>query len=222
MATMTASYADKIQNSIAHLPSGGTMIVPDVSWEDYQQLVAEANNQNGVRLTFAQGNLEIMSPLPVHEKYKEFLLRLMDRLSTLMGFDLESLGSTTFNQEWLDNGVEPDTCFYIQNAAKIIGKNRIDLAVDPPPDIAVEIDISHRSTTKLKIYEELRVPEIWLYDERKLQILWLSETGYIDSPTSQSFPFLTSEALTQFLERSKTEGQGAVLRAFREWVKTKI
>ena len=222
MATMTASYADKIQNSIAHLPSGGTMIVPDVSWEDYQQLVAEANNQNGVRLTFAQGSLEIMSPLPIHEKYKEFLLRLMDRLSTLMGFDLESLGSTTFNQEWLDNGVEPDTCFYIQNAAKIIGKNRIDLAVDPPPDIAVEIDISHRSTTKLKIYEELRVPEIWLYDEQKLQILLLTETGYADSPTSQSFPFLTSEALTQFLERSKTEGQGAVLRVFREWVKTKL
>ena len=198
------------------------MIVPDVSWEDYQQLVAEANKQNGVRLTFAQGSLEIMSPLPIHEKYKEFLLRLMDRLSTLMGFDLESLGSTTFNQEWLDNGVEPDTCFYIKNAAKIIGKNRIDLAVDPPPDIAVEIDISHRSTTKLKIYEELRVPEIWLYDEQKLQILLLTETGYADSPTSQSFPFLTSEALTQFLERSKTEGQGAVLRVFREWVKTKL
>ena len=163
-----------------------------------------------------------MSPLPIHEKYKEFLLRLMDRLSTLMGFDLESLGSTTFNQEWLDNGVEPDTCFYIKNAAKIIGKNRIDLAVDPPPDIAVEIDISHRSTTKLKIYEERLVPEIWLYDEQKLQILLLTETGYADSPTSQSFPFLTSEALTQFLERSKTEGQGAVLRVFREWVKTKL
>ena len=222
MATMTASYADVIKNSIAHLPSGGTMIVPDVSWEDYQQLVAEANKQNGVRLTFAQGSLEIMSPLPIHEKYKEFLLRLMDRLSTLMGFDLESLGSTTFNQEWLDNGVEPDTCFYIKNAAKIIGKNRIDLAVDPPPDIAVEIDISHRSTTKLKIYEERLVPEIWLYDEQKLQILLLTETGYADSPTSQSFPFLTSEALTQFLERSKTEGQGAVLRVFREWVKTKL
>ncbi len=222
MATLTASYADVIKNSIARLPLGGTMIVPDVSWEDYQQLVAEANNQNGVRLTFAQGNLEIMSPLPVHEKYKEFLLRLMDRLSTLMGFDLESLGSTTFNQEWLDYGVEPDTCFYIQNAAKIIGKNRIDLAVDPPPDIAVEIDISHRSTTKLKIYEELGVPEIWLYDEQKLQILLLTETGYANSPTSQSFSFLTSEALTQFLERSKTEGQGAVLRVFREWVKTKL
>ena len=222
MATLAASYADVIKNSIAHLPLGGTMIVPDVSWDDYQQLVAGVNNQKGLRITFAQGNLEITSPLPVHEKYKEFLLRLMDRLSTLRGFDLESLGSTTFNQEWLDNGVEPDTCFYIQNAAKIIGKNRIDLAVAPPPDIAVEIDISHRSTTKLKIYEELRVPEIWLYDEQKLQILLLTETGYVDSPTSQSFPFLTSEALTQFLERSKTEGQGAVLRAFREWVKTKI
>ena len=222
MTTMIASYVDKIQNSIDHLPTGGTIIVPDVSWDNYQQLVAEVNNQTGVRLTFDRGSLEIMSPLPVHEKYKEFLLRLMDRLSTLMGFDLESLGSTTFNQEWLDNGVEPDTCFYIKNAAKIIGKNRIDLAVDPPPDIAVEIDISHRSTTKLKIYEELRVPEIWLYDEQKLQILLLTETGYADSPTSQSFPFLTSEALTQFLERSKTEGQGAVLRVFREWVKTKL
>ena len=222
MTTMTLSYADVIKNSIVHLPAGGTMIVPDVSWDNYQQLVTELNNQNGVRLTFDKGSLEIMSPLPIHEKYKEFLLRLMDRLSTLMNFELESLGSTTFNQEWLDNGVEPDTCFYIQNASKIIGKNRIDLAIDPPPDIAVEIDISHRSTTKLKIYEELKVPEIWLYDEQQLHIFLLSENGYIDSPTSQSFPFLTSEALTRFLEQSKTQGQGAALKAFREWVKTKL
>ena len=222
MATMTVSYASVIKKSIDHLPIGGTMIVPDVTWDNYQQLVTELDHQNGVRLTFDKGSLEVISPLPIHEKYKDFLLRLMDRLSILIGIDFESLGSTTFNQEWLKNGVEPDTCFYIQNAAKIIGKNRIDLAIDPPPDIAVEVDISHRSTTKLKIYEELKVPEIWLYDEQQLQILWLGDDGYFDSPTSKSFPFLTSEALTGFLEQSKTEGQGAALRAFSVWVKTQL
>ena len=159
MTTMIASYVDKIQNSIDHLPTGGTIIVPDVSWDNYQQLVAEVNNQTGVRLTFDRGSLEIMSPLPVHEKYKEFLLRLMDRLSTLMGFDLESLGSTTFNQEWLDNGVEPDTCFYIQNAAKIIGKNRIDLAAPDlqPGSFAVPGAIENRIRVwRLRIGRVLR------------------------------------------------------------------
>ncbi len=222
MATMTASYADILKNSITHLPVGGVLLMQDVPWVDYVELIGGMENQNGLRITYLKGGLEIMSPLPNHEKYKELLSDLARLISDETGVALEKLGSTTFNQEWLDNGVEPDTCFYIQNADKIIGKNRIDLAVDPPPDIAVEIDISHRSTTKLKIYEELRVPEIWLYDEQHLQILLLTEAGYVDSLTSQSFPFLTSEALTQFLERSKTEGQGAVLRAFREWVKTKI
>jgi Uma2 family endonuclease len=222
MATMTVSYASVIKKSIDHLPLGGTMIVPDVTWENYQQLVEELDHQNGVRLTFDKGSLEIISPLPIHEKYKEFLIRLMDRLSILMNFDLESLGSTTFNQEWLNNGVEPDTCFYIQNASKVIGKDRIDLAVDPPPDIAVEVDISHHSTTKLKIYEELKVPEIWLYDNLNLKIFILGENGYIASSSSSSFPFLTSEALTRFLEQSKTQGQGAALQSFLEWVKTKL
>ncbi len=216
------NFANEIKFVIDRLPIGSTMLVPDVPWSDYQQLVEKMDQQNGLRLTFDQGNLEIMSPLPIHEKYKEFLIRLMDRLSILMNFDLESLGSTTFNQEWLNNGVEPDTCFYIQNASKIIGKDRIDLAVDPPPDIAVEVDISHHSTTKLKIYEELKVPEIWLYDNTNLKIFILGENGYVDSPSSSSFPFLTGEALTRFLEQSKTQGQGAALQSFLEWVKTTL
>ena len=222
MTTMTLSYADVIKNSIDHLPAGGVLLMQNVQWDDYAELVEGMNGQNGLRITYLKGGLEVMSPLPNHEKYKELLSDLARLISYETGIALEKLGSTTFNKEWLYNGVEPDTCFYIQNASKIIGKNRIDLAVDPPPDIAVEIDISHRSTTKLKIYEELKVPEIWLYDEQQLHIFLLSENGYIASPTSQSFPFLTSEALTHFLELSKTLGQGAALKAFREWVKTNL
>jgi Uma2 family endonuclease len=222
MATMTVSYANVIKNSIAHLPAGGVLLMQDVNWDDYVELIGKMEKQNGLRITYFNGGLEVMSPLPNHEKYKELLSDLARLISDETGIALEKLGSTTFNQEWLANGVEPDTCFYIQNADKIIGKNRIDLAVDPPPDIAVEVDISHHSTTKLKIYEELKVPEIWLYDEQRLQILVLSKNGYLDSPVSASFPFLTSEALTRFLEQSKTQGQGAALKAFREWVKTKL
>ena len=126
-----------------------------------------------------------MSPLPIHEKYKEFLLRLVDRLSIVLEFDLESLGATTFDQEWLEKGVEPDTCFYIANAARIIGKERIDLNVDPPPDIAVEVDITNPSISKLSLYEEMGVPEVWLYNGKLLRIFLLSDAGYLESAQSQ-------------------------------------
>ena len=85
-----------------------------------------------------------------------------------------------------------------------------------------QVDITHPSIRKLPIYEGMRVPEVWLYDECRLQIWLLSENGYVASANSLSFPFLTSEALTQALEQSKTKGQSQVLRAFRKWLKAQL
>ena len=215
MATQTLSYLD----AIAHLPAGGTLILNDVPWEEYEQLLSDLGDGYGVRISYDQGRLEVMSPSSFHEMYKDLVSYIARFLTLEVGLPFESRGSTTFKQKLSGKGAEPDTCFYIQNSARIIGKRQIDLTVDPPPDIIVEIDVSHESTRKFRFYASLGVPEVWRYDEQRLHIYRLTEDGYVEIPASLSFPLLTSNALSQFLEQSKTEGQAAALSSFREWLR---
>jgi Uma2 family endonuclease len=216
MTTQAINYLDAIE----HLPAGGTLILTDVSWEEYQQLLADLGDGYGVRISYDDGRLEIMSPSMKHEKRKDLISYLARTIADEMDVTLESCGSTTFKQEQLAKGAEPDTCFYVQNASRIIGKEEIDLSIDPPPDIIVEVDISHESTGKFTLYAALGVPEIWRYDGKQVQIFHLSEQRYVDMPASFSLPILTSDALARFLEQSKTEGQSATLRSLREWLRS--
>lgn len=216
MIAVATDYLD----AIAHLPAGGTLIFQHVPWKEYEELLEDLSAGYRARIYYDHGRMEIMMPLPVHEKYKEFVVRLMQVLTDELVLDCESLGSTTFKYEdWLQ-GLEPDTCFYVQNAAHVIGVERFDPSLPPPaPDIAVEIDITSESLSRFHTYAALGVPEIWRYDERQVEIYHLTETGYVQAAASRAFPFLTAAVLLQFLERSQTEGQSATLRAFREWVK---
>jgi Uma2 family endonuclease len=215
MMTPTATYLDAIE----HLPAGGTLILPDVSWEDYEQLLTELGEGYGVRVNYDQGRLEIMSPSAKHEKYKELIAYLARAIADETGRDLESFGSTTFKQQRSAKGAEPDTCFYIQHAAQVAGKDLIDLSADPPPDIIVEVDVAHSSLGKFAFYARLGVPEIWRYDEQQAHIYHLTEQDYAEAEASRAFPFLTRAALSHFLARSKAEGQSAILRSFRQWVR---
>ncbi|MHC5742667.1 MAG: Uma2 family endonuclease, partial [Nostoc sp.] len=107
---------------------------------------------------------------------------------------------------------------YIQNHAQMIGKERIDLRVDPPPDLAIEVDVT--SKTQLDAYEALRVPELWRYENGKLQINILQGGKYIESEISSTFPNLPIvEEIPRFVEQSRTLGRSPTLRAFRQWVK---
>ncbi len=222
MTTLTLNQTEAIKNSLAKMLPGESILWRNVTWREYKQLTEELTAWPGKRLTYDRGSLEIMSPLAKHEQYKELLSAIGRLISYETEIDVECLGSTTFTEAWLDKGAEPDTCFYVANTAAIIGKRRIDLNTDPPPDIAVEVDISSPSIRKLPIYEEMRVPEVWLYDEQKLRIFLLGENGYDESPVSKSFSLITSEALTQALEQSKTQGQTAVLRKFRTWLRERL
>ena len=118
-------------------------------------------------------------------------------------------------------GVEPDDSFYIQNHAQMIAKERIDLTVDPPPDLAIEVDVT--SKTQLDTYEALRVPELWRYENGKLQINILQDAKYIESEISSTFPNLPIvEEIPRFVEQSRTLGRSPTLRAFRQWVRKQI
>jgi Uma2 family endonuclease len=214
------AVATDYREAIAHLPAGGTLIFQHVPWEEYEDLLEDLGAGYRARICYDHGRLEIMMPLPIHERQKEFISHLLRALADELELDLEGLGSTTYKYEaWLQ-GLEPDTCFYIQNAARVIGVERFDPnSPPPPPDIAVEIDITSESLTRFHIYANLSVPEIWRYDEQRVQIYHLTGTDYVEAKASRTFPFLTGDVLFQLLERSKTDGQTATLRDFRQWVK---
>lgn len=216
MSTETVDYLD----AIAHLPAGAILRLPSVSWEEYEALLSDLTEWPGMRVSYDDGKVEIMSPSPEHEEYKEFVLRLVQVLSDESGITLETRGSATYRQKRLMKGAEPDTCFYVQNASRIIGKRTIDLEVDPPPDVVVEIDMTNESLSKFNIYAAFGVPEIWRYDGQQAHIYQLANQTYAEMTASRAFPALTAIALTEFIEQSKTQGQTAALIAFRQWWKS--
>jgi Uma2 family endonuclease len=159
-------------------------------------------------------------PLPTHEFIKAFIADLVRALTDELDLEMIGMGSTTFSyREWLQ-GLEPDTCFYMQNAERIRGVRRFDPAVPPPaPDLAVEVDITSESLSRFATYANLGVPEIWRYADNGIEMYHLTEEGYVAGTASKAFPFLTTEALNQFLLRSETESQRDLLREIRAWVK---
>lgn len=160
--------------------------------------------------------LEIMSPSPEHEAYNRSIALLVEAVAEELSIDVYDLGSTTFRSEDLERGFEPDSCFYIRNEERVRGKNRIDLTVDPPPDLVIEVDITSPSINKLPIYARLEVPEVWRYDGKNLEILKLEDNGYVEVSESAALPSLTSSVLAGLVERSKSLRRTVWLREVRE------
>jgi len=204
-------------NAIAHLPAGATLRLPSVTWEEYETLLADLTNWPAMRVSYDDGKMEIMSPSHEHEEYKEFIYSLARIISEESGITLETRGSATYRQKRLRKGAEPDTSFYVQNAAHIIGKRTIDLETDPPPDVVVEIDTTNESLSKFSIYAVFGVAEIWRYDGERAYLYQLTGQAYVEANASLAFPSLTARALADFIAQSKTQGQTAALVAFRHW-----
>lgn len=199
------------------VPPGQQLIMTDVSWLMYEQLLEELGEKRGSRINYSEGVLEIMVPLPEHEDDKVIIADLVKVLLEELDIEFRSLGSTTFKSESMQRGIEADDCFYIENEAAIRGKKRIDLNIDPPPDIALEIDITSR--TRFDNYEVLGVGELWRFNGKELQINILQSGRYIQVNESPHFPgFALSEVIPRYLERSKSEGRNKIIKAFRKWV----
>ena len=192
------------------------VLLSNVSWETYERLLEDHRDSSAPRFTFDRGALEIMSPSPEHEKFNRRIAQLVLAFAEEMGLESEDLGSTTFRREDLERGFEPDSCFYIQNEARIRGKDRIDLAVDPPPDLVIEVDITSPSINKLPIYAQLGVPEVWRYDGEKLEILKLRDDGYVEVSESAALPSLKGSVLAGLIELSKSLRRTVWLREVRQ------
>jgi Uma2 family endonuclease len=203
------------------VPPGQRVLLRDVSWQEFEAILEDLGEHRAVRLAYDRGTLEIMTPLPEHEDNKEIIGDLVKALLEELDIEFRSLGSTTFKNEEMAQGIEPDQCFYIQHEAAIRGKKRLDLTVDPPPDLTLEIDVTSR--THPSIYEALKVPELWRFDRGKLQINVWREGNYVTSQDSSIFSGLSlTEIIPRYLEQSKTVGRNAMIRAFRAWVREQI
>lgn len=204
-----------------NVPPGQRVLLTDVTWQEFETILQELGEHRAARIAYDRGVLEIMAPLPEHEDDKEIIGDLVKALLEELEIEFRSLGSTTFKNQIMLQGIEPDQCFYIENESKIRGKKRLDLTQDPPPDLALEIDVTSR--THPSIYAALKVPELWRFEKGKLQINLLQNDSYVVSEQSKNFPDLPlAEVLPKYLEQSKTAGRNSVIRAFRRWVREQI
>jgi Uma2 family endonuclease len=204
---------------IVKSPAEQRVVLHNVSWETYERLLAEHADSSAPRFAYDRGELEIMSPNPEHERANRRIAQLVLAVADEVGITAEDLGSTTFRREDLERGFEPDSCFYMRNEEAIRGKDRIDLTVDPPPDLVIEVDITSPSLDKLSIYARMGIPEVWRYDGRKVSVLILGGEGYAETARSVALWPLTSEILSRFIEESKTLERRAWMRKVREWAR---
>ncbi len=198
---------------------GQHVILRGVHWKTYERLLADFQDSHAVHFAYDRGVLEIMVLSTKHEEPNRAIAFLVELLALEMNLNIRNLGSTTFTREDLDRGFEPDTCFYIQNVARVKGKEEIDLAVDPPPDLVIEVDISHPSLDKLPIYAAVGVPEIWRYDGQHTTIYTLENETYRPQADSKALPGLTSAVLAQFIAESKTLDRLDWVQRIRAWAR---
>ncbi|MDC0833808.1 Uma2 family endonuclease [Geitlerinema sp. CS-897] len=200
---------------------GHQLLLEDIDWKQFENILSELGEHRASRLSYSNGLLEIMVPLPEHENAKEIISDIIKILLNIRGLNYDSLGSTTLKNERMNRAVEPDACFYIQNQAAVIGKKRLDLRTDPPPDLAVEIDITYR--TQLDNYQVIGVPELWRYSRQGLQISVLQNREYIESNSSLIFPDIPIiELVNRYVQQSQISGSSQAIQSFRNWVQENL
>jgi Uma2 family endonuclease len=216
----TISKAENLVEMIERMPSESVLTQHGVSWDEYEELLETVGDASGLRISYDDGRLQIMTLSQRHERYSTLIGRMVDRVSRLLRIKILFYGSATMRKQRKKKGVEPDACFYVQNATLVGTKDEIDFNVDPPPDVVVEVDLHHESLSKFPIYAALGVPEVWRYDGDSLTIYQLRDEQYVASEASLSLPLFTGAVLTDFLARSPKQDQYDILLAFEDWLKT--
>ena len=214
MSTRTLTYFE----IVSQLPANAVVTFHEVSWDEYEHLLDQVGEAEHLRISFDDGVLQVMTLSPEHEKYVRFFESVMTAIRLRLRINILSFGSATMRKQGERKGNEPDACFYVQTADQIGNRLSLDFATDPPPDIAIEVDVHHDSRDKLPIYAALGVPEVWRFDGKAVAIYLLEHLGYRESQTSLALPILTNRLLTDILVRVGSEGELKALTAFDEWL----
>ena len=200
----------------APAPTAQALTLTNVSWSTYQALLRDMGDHRVARLSFSQGQLQIKMPSQLHEIINRLLARIVTTLTEELGLEILDLGSTTLQQQDLEQGVEPDSCFYLQNAAQLQGVNPV-IPDNLPPDLVIEVDITSPSTQRMVVYQQLGVPEIWCYTQKQgVTIYQLQAETYTVTPQSRSFPFLRTDKLNALIHDRQTQTENTVIRGLRQ------
>jgi Uma2 family endonuclease len=189
-----------------------------IKWPTFKAIMSDVGDGRSWRIAYGEGVLEIRMPLTEHEEPKGMIESFVEAFADELDMEVRKLGALTLEREDLARAIEPDSCFYIQNESVVRGKS-INLPTDPPPDLVVESDYTNSSLNKFSIYANLGVPEIWRYRNQSLQVYQLVEGSYEKRENSLAFPFLPIAEIPDLIEQSKTIGQRAAVRLFRERVR---
>ncbi|HEY6330185.1 MAG TPA: Uma2 family endonuclease [Blastocatellia bacterium] len=214
MSTQTAERLAMIN----HICPGDRVVLSGVDWEDYEDLINHLGDDSHLRISYSGGILEVLSPSTPHEKYKTLIDVLVHAIGYELEIDVIGFGSFTMKVDRLRKGAEADDCFYIQHASLMIDRDHLQLGVDPPPDLVVEIDLTRDSRRKFDIYASFGVPEIWRYDGLALSVFQLIDSQYAHTEFSACFPFLSSAKLTELLD-GVSSGTHRAWKALREWLR---
>ena len=210
--------------TVAHIVLRGEtrIVLSGISWNLYEQLRSNEENWH-VRMAYDDGRLELMSPSLGHERIKRLIGRMIETFTEEMNIPAASCSSTTWQRPDLAKGLEADECYYILNQGRVCGRTEIDLAVDPPPDLAVETEISRSAVRRLRIYASLGVPEVWRWRKKGLTAYSLGADGkFVEREFSLNLPMLRVKDLQPFLDVVLAADETAWIRQFRAWVRERF
>jgi Uma2 family endonuclease len=198
---------------------GQCVVLDDVDWPVYEAIGEALRDRSHIRLTYDRGRLEIMTLSHEHERLKYVIGRLIDVLAEECDLPIAGFGSPTYKQN-PDRGLEPDQCYYCRNYERVRGLTRIDLRRDPPPDLAVEIDVTHSSIPRMALYVALGVPEVWRFAENAFRYYLLGADGqYAEVDQGLAFPAVPAAALAPFVRLGMSDIDRVMVRAIRDWVR---
>lgn len=181
-------------------PAHTRVILHGITWATFERLLMDRGDSAAPRLAYDQGTVEFTMPSPEHEWLKGTLTQIVDTIAFARELHYQNMASTTLTRQALDRGFEPDVCFYIQHAVDLQDVERLDLEVDPPPDLVIEIDITHPSLNKLPLYAAIGVPEVWRYTRDGIELYQLQHDHYELIVSSAVLPGIRRADLEDFVD----------------------
>lgn len=197
------------------LPTSEHVVLYDVPWDAYER-VLEAFGDRRLRHSYAEGVFEILSPTKRHDQAKKLLARLVETAALELDIEIQSLGSTTLRRARRRRGIEPDECYFVQHAPQMLGRMDYDPEHDPPPDLAIEVDVTHSSVNRMEIYGAIGVREVWRLQNETLAFYKLQRSGeYRKVARSVAFPSITSKQLQELLNQRFRLSENKIVREFQ-------
>jgi Uma2 family endonuclease len=225
MATILEPTAGRQREQIVPrgLVNGEQRLVVYSNWAGYERfLEARGVNYPRLRITYDRGRLEFMTTSGPHERFKKFLVQFLELATIELNIPLVGYGQATLRRQDLDRGMEPDEWFYIEHASQMTGIRDLDFTRDPPPDLAIEIEVSRSILDRIDISRAIGIRELWRYDGQTLRVMLLQSDGtYSESPTSRALPQLP---LAEFARRvgeaaASVADDTTLARGFQNWVR---